>query len=157
MDVLVDRLQLAPRAALNLQHRLIEALGLQHQATTFTKVARLVGDWFPTLSVSEHEVDLATVVGMMALGTGVVIGYRPNNAKIGHAVRLEAGEGLLQQRVGDPFVDDVLAETGRWVADIAAFEVHVFDPAPPGSLLRYTIPQLRPAYDNAGARALLIR
>lgn len=141
------------------QRRLVGALGgLRFRGTTMQRAATVVRDIYPGLNVEHGRVPLGTLVGFAVQGAAVSIGLAPLDDRMqeGHAVRLEAGEGLLPGQYDDPFVASIMSRANEDLADAADFDVWLFDPCPGVGTIRSSILRLRNRHQAAGGEALVV-
>ncbi len=158
VDALVDLLGSDPRAAELAQTFLIERLKLRTQASPLEWVAEEVHRWLGDhVNVRLGSIPLGQAVAEATFGAGVVVGLAPRDAtgSIGHAVRLEGGDGVLD-RGGSDISRAILSRGDERLADGLGFHAFVFDPAAQGRRIVVPMGTLRERFERWGSQALLL-
>lgn len=155
-DAVGELIGLSYNETLGLQWDLIHLLGgLRTGGARLELAAAAIARLVPSLGVAVRALPLDEAVAAASTGAGVVVGLANPGGGEGHAVRIEAGEGVLAFDAGDEWINEYLARDRTAISD--HFECYVFDPWPEGKVLYSTaIAGLRPRYERFGGRVLII-
>jgi hypothetical protein len=133
--------------------------GLKHQGTTFeagiAALNQLYGSQIEGRTVNDAPIDELIVWANRRVGVVVRLSNGPGVE--GHAVRLDAGDGMTRPETDDELFLSIMRASDREMADLFEHQVWVFDPDPRSPMLsRLAVQSLRDRYVFGGSRAAIV-